>query len=665
MINKKIKFFLIGLIISISILIINTPKSFSKSQELDSLKYDVKINDNGSMDVIEYWDVDFDDVNTLYKDFESKYKYTKVSVVEKSDQGDISYTQDSETSYHVNPQHFYAEIYEGKFEIAWNVSGSEESNSGRKNFIISYTVEDALTNQKDFTELYWQFVGKGYETIPADSVDGEITLPEGIEKNDDVRVWAHGPVNGNVSKGTIEENDVNKIKFSVKNLGGESDDFLEIRVAIPSYIFKDISLMNKGSLTLNDVINEEQAWADETNKLREKARRDAYIMQAIICLIDLLIIFKIIKNIIYYKNINADMKKNIQKIDYFRELPEKTATPGEAELIINNGQKFNIKNVFSAILMDLALKKYVEFEENSSSWETKNVIIKVNNNENLQELKEDEEEVYRFLRSAVGSNGTIAMKEFREYAKENKNKSFSLWNGLKDYAINDIKIRNLFDQNMQKKGIHFENEAKTACILFVLYISLIPFLIGLIGNLGFGTFLVLISGILLLGLSIVDDKISKKMSGLNIEAIQESEKWKGFKKYMEDYSLLKEKEVPDLKLWEHYLVFATAFGISKKVTEQLKIAVPDLKNDDYLINNYGTLYFIDRLNVGDSFADSMSYGYQNYVTSNYSSGSGGGGGFSFGGGGRTEVEEDLVEDNLTSQSIKERILILKNFFRLN
>ncbi len=42
---------------------------------------------------------------------------------------------------------------------------------------------------------------------------------------------------------------------------------------------------------------------------------------------------------------------------------------------------------------------------------------------------------------------------------------------------------------------------------------------------------------------------------------------------MEEFSLLKEKEIPHLVLWEKFLVYATAFGIADKVIKQLKNSI--------------------------------------------------------------------------------------------
>ena len=71
--------------------------------------------------------------------------------------------------------------------------------------------------------------------------------------------------------------------------------------------------------------------------------------------------------------------------------------------------------------------------------------------------------------------------------------------------------------------------------------------------------------------------------------MNEKEKLKGLKKYMEDFSMMKEKSVPELILWEKYLIYATVFGIADKVLKQLKVVYPQLTDTEYL-NGAGTLH---------------------------------------------------------------------------
>lgn len=54
----------------------------------------------------------------------------------------------------------------------------------------------------------------------------------------------------------------------------------------------------------------------------------------------------------------------------------------------------------------------------------------------------------------------------------------------------------------------------------------------------------------------------------------------GFKKYLEDFSLMDNKEIKELHLWEDYLIFAALFGITDKVNKQLKELYPDIDEID-------------------------------------------------------------------------------------
>ena len=128
--------------------------------------------------------------------------------------------------------------------------------------------------------------------------------------------------------------------------------------------------------------------------------------------------------------------------------------------------------------------------------------------------------------------------------------------------------------------------------------------------------------------------------------MEESQKWQGLKKYLEDYSLLNEKRTRDLGLWEQFLVYATAFGISDKVIEEIKTEIKS--NDDEQGDESISIYEIKSdlrmienlvLNINIDFSQIISELYLNSSidiasASSFvmSSGLGLGGGFSRGGG---------------------------------
>ena len=58
-----------------------------------------------------------------------------------------------------------------------------------------------------------------------------------------------------------------------------------------------------------------------------------------------------------------------------------------------------------------------------------------------------------------------------------------------------------------------------------------------------------------------------------------------------------EHEIPELTLWEDYMIFATAMGIADKVAEQLEIAYPEFKDFSmrgFDADRFLVLYFFSR-----------------------------------------------------------------------
>ena len=100
---------------------------------------------------------------------------------------------------------------------------------------------------------------------------------------------------------------------------------------------------------------------------------------------------------------------------------------------------------------------------------------------------------------------------------------------------------------------------------------------------------------------------------------------------MKDFSMLDQREIPELALWEEYLVYATAFGVADEVIKQLKVVYPELNDTQYIANHYAVLNMASNDSFGKSFSSSLASSIGSVT--NMSSGSGGGGGFSSGGGG--------------------------------
>jgi uncharacterized membrane protein len=92
--------------------------------------------------------------------------------------------------------------------------------------------------------------------------------------------------------------------------------------------------------------------------------------------------------------------------------------------------------------------------------------------------------------------------------------------------------------------------------------------------------------------------------------------WTNFKKYITDFSLIKEHPPQHVILWEEYMVYATAFGVAKEAAKALKTAMPEQLSGNQNFVVYSTF-------ATSSFSTSLGH----------SSGGSGGGGGGFGGGG--------------------------------
>lgn len=613
---KLKKYFLIITLLFLILSITNISKASSSDLYLRNLTYDVKLNSDGTADVSETWDIDIEDTNTLFKTFEidkSKYKnITDVSLIEVTDGIYKPFNRIYEEKYHVDKDCFYALVNKkGEFEIAWGV----HENDDRRTFKMNYTIVDAIKNYEDISEFYWQFVSNKSE-IPAKYVSGTITLPLDVINIDDLRIWAHGPLNGNIYKTSN-----NSLKFEVASFARRT--MLEVRIVTPTYIFNNnYNKVNENKL--NSILEEEQKWAEEANKKREAQIRRRQIIKGLIILAITLsnltgiyVLFVLIKKIKKYKTALSQeapcIKPNFPS-KYFREIPRDDATPAQAAYLYyfkKSSFSMYIPNIISATILDLAYKKYLKIEildENK-----KEITITLLPNMDKAKLSSDEKIIYEML-EPINQDKRFTMKEFEKYCKKHATSFSKKYNKIEPDAKAELITRKLYDKSLVKKSEDYASYSVGYFLALLIspvfmLICTIPFLLC----------------------TIYTSKLYNRYNTLTQKGADEKEAWNGLKNFMNDFSMMDKKEIPELILWEKYLIYATAFGISDKVLKDLKVVYPELNDPNFTYsNNYMYLYLITHNNISNNFVHSINHS----VTSsfNYSSGSGSGGGFSGGGG---------------------------------
>ena len=104
----------------------------------------------------------------------------------------------------------------------------------------------------------------------------------------------------------------------------------------------------------------------------------------------------------------------------------------------------------------------------------------------------------------------------------------------------------------------------------------------------------------------------------------------GLKKFLNEFSTIKDRESIEVKIWDEYLMYAQIFGIAKKVAQEFKKLYPDIITEEY----YNDIIFIHTISYDGVRAASVAKSRaESYSSGGGGFSSGGGGGGSFGGGG--------------------------------
>ena len=627
--KKLEKIVLVLIFMILSIILLSTNSQANGNLYLNRLEFYANINSDGSMEVTEIWDIDISRTNTLYKTFKTDKKYSgiqNVKVTEITNGQNKSLKKTNELLWHLDKDTYYGlKNNNGDFEIAWGV-GLDNGKEKRK-YKISYKVNDVISKYNDYAELYWQFIGEDFE-IDAKKITGIIILPEKVKNKEDIKVWGH--TKG--LNGEIYATDSDKIEFEINNF--KSGRYVEIRTLFPTELINETNKVYNKEI-LGTVIKEETKWANEANAKRRLKDNKNLITTLLVTLVSVVLgTYSIKKAIKLSDEVKQNKKyKPTQSGEYFRDIPRKNATPAQAlhiykETITGFSPK-DIGKIISATLLDLSLKKYINFNVEKEN-KKEEILIEIIN-ENIEQLSLDEKVVFEFLQTACEYKKKITVKELEKYIKKlERGKIIALKSELNFYTKGELEKEKIYDLEEEKK--YKDYTSSNSLFVIIIFIAIIGFFtlmqksnpIGMVISV-----MLIISEIIAV---IINKKSINKINVYTQKGIDEQKQWKDLEKYMKDFSKLDEREIPEIIIWEKFLVFATVFNIADKVLKQLKIVYPNMENN-ISTKNYGYMNVMMNTNFSRSFTNAIS----DSISSACSSASGSGGGFSGGGGGRTVV----------------------------
>lgn len=231
----------------VSLLFILPSNTQAKDYSITSADFKVQINTDGSANVTEVRTYNFDGTFTWADEWINKKGYRMADF--ELWEGGKSYLQGSTGV----PNTFYVTDESDKVYIKWYYQAASEN----KTFTLKYVINNAITDQKDISEFYWQLIGNEWDK-GVGSVTAKVFLPYPAVNNQ-IYAFGHGPLNGTMNIVSDRE-----VDFAVSDLPPKT--FFEVRVLFPTN--PSFFYTRTGNESLASILSEEKSFQNKNKNLK-------------------------------------------------------------------------------------------------------------------------------------------------------------------------------------------------------------------------------------------------------------------------------------------------------------------------------------------------------------------------------------------------------------
>ena len=496
---------------------------------------------------------------------------------------------------------------------------------GDYTFEIEYEMNNAALRYGDCSELYISLYSE--DSIKyLESFDAQILIPnKDMPRTENYDAYTYG-TNSNRFPFTESDTlnpgyhtfaftlDESQLKFKPYN---EYIEFSLISYGGDSHVFTDYASTN---LYYNDPVlaelREEQADYDNTFENYKTIK----IVVFFICLVGAYLVIrymmkktkKIKEEHVFYEPTN--------EVSYFRDIPSNLDPVFASTLAFcKQHSRKTDSDGYASIMLSLVRKGYIELAkmDNLQDWTSNNVKIVVkykptpiingfklmDNNtierdkiqiqpqeqdqEKLEPLTPTEEQYFQLI-NRYSHGDEISMDNFQSKVSIDYENTNSFVKNIQSSIVNIGVSQGYFQK------ADYEQPKKQMKSLSTKFIILGILLITLVNFISYHTYLDLAYGaFFILGFTcIIGALYLRKKANKYVLLTQFGEdeyaKWKGLYDFLNSETLMNERTLIELPIWEQYLVYATAFGISEKVIKALKIRCPDMEMSPMLSNPYYT-----------------------------------------------------------------------------
>ncbi|MFH1471233.1 MAG: DUF2207 domain-containing protein [Candidatus Micrarchaeota archaeon] len=299
--------------------------------------------------------------------------------------------------------------------------------------------------------------------------------------------------------------------------------------------------------------------------------------------------------------------------------PPGTLSPTAAAKLIGRG---NNGDYIAAEILNLVQNKFIALEQATAKGgflglgkETIVVMRLLKKDEEASSLEPHQKEVFSFL-WRLADNGTVTSKRFAEVSKQTSY--------LLEFSRLEKSLYNSFDRR------RYLNMKGNYAIYTVSILAIIAsFFLMMVFSATAAVFLFFLSIAEAFAAIIIVSARPTIFGRWNNEGRVLEAKWQNFYKFLTDTTLMRDKAPADIILWEKYLVYSTAFGVSGRVTEAVRAKFPGGRQ----LNSSPMYSNVILASALHSSTRSMSTSFHSMSSGRSGGGFGSGGGGGGGGGG--------------------------------
>ena len=449
---------------------------------------------------------------------------------------------------------------------------------------IQYNFLHGINVYNDVGELQYKLIGESWAVAV-----GKVIANIHVNSSQGVKYWLNPPY---YSTNSSWNNNV----LQVTSTSIPSGQYFEVRMVIPKnqFVADPINANRINQNGLDSIINIQN---DYQNSLNFKTT--LYYILSVLMLLALFI------PLIIYLRYGREPKIDYSA-EYERDIPTNDP-PAIVNAICGSGLSKKIgkpdMDGFKATIMDLINRKYLTLENEHSDNEgygvDSSMFLKINSKMDSSQLEEFELDVMNFLK-IFEDEGLISMDRISndmsnpEIANTFKNTYNNWTDHIKSKFLDENELKKFFN----RKG---DTLLKTfGGLSFVLAAGV--FIFTITDSLPAAKIALLMS--IILGLvAIISIILPEKIAGQWTTYGEEYDaKWRNFKKYIKDFSLIKEYPPESIAIWNKYLVYATALGSAEAVKKAMELNVPgdQLETSEiYMFHYYGgNLLLASAFNMG-------------------------------------------------------------------